>query len=221
MQGTEQTDIKKEEKHILHDADIREPLFDFLEDTFGRIRIIEEKMIGRSRADVILVMEDSLCGVEIKSDADTYERLAGQVKDYDLYYDQNMVVVGTSHAAHIREHVPEYWGIITVEEVDGKLDFYILRDPDRNPKMDPKHKISILWRPELARIQELNGLPKYTQKGKRYVAGKLIEKIPAELLWKQVSDELFERDYNTIGEEIRQFKVTHTFPRRRRKKRKK
>ena len=28
----------------LHDRDIREPLFEFLEETYGRIRILEEKM---------------------------------------------------------------------------------------------------------------------------------------------------------------------------------
>ena len=30
---------------MLHDRDIREPLFDFLEDTYGKIRILEEKKI--------------------------------------------------------------------------------------------------------------------------------------------------------------------------------
>jgi len=36
----------------LHDRDIREPLFEFLEDSFGKIRILEEKTMGRSRADI-------------------------------------------------------------------------------------------------------------------------------------------------------------------------
>ena len=99
----------------LHDRDIREPLFAFLEQTYGKVRILEEKMMGRSRADVIMVMPGALAGIEIKSDADTYTRLARQVKDYDAYFDYNLVVVGTSHAQHIEEHVPEHWGIITVE----------------------------------------------------------------------------------------------------------
>ena len=30
----------------LHDKDIREPLFDFLEAEYGKIRIIEEKTMG-------------------------------------------------------------------------------------------------------------------------------------------------------------------------------
>jgi hypothetical protein len=67
----------KEQKvmSIIRDRDIREPLFDYLEETYGKIRIIEEKMMGRSRADVVMVTEDALYGVEIKSDADTYIRI--------------------------------------------------------------------------------------------------------------------------------------------------
>lgn len=57
-------------------------------------------------------------GIEIKSDADTYTRLERQVADYDLYFDQNIVVVGSTHAGHVAEHVPDYWGIVSVEEYD-------------------------------------------------------------------------------------------------------
>ena len=92
----------------LHDRDIREPLFEFLEETYGRIRILEEKTMGKSRADIVMVTPEYLYGIEIKSDADTYARLARQVKDYDSYYDYNIVVVGSSHALHIEEHVPDY-----------------------------------------------------------------------------------------------------------------
>ena len=91
----------------LKDKDIREPLFDFLEETFGKVRIIEEKQMGRSRADIVMVLEGALAGIEIKSDADTYARLARQVVDYDRFFDYNFLVVGSSHALHAHEHVPE------------------------------------------------------------------------------------------------------------------
>ena len=45
---------------MLYDKDIREPLFDFLEERYGKTRIIEEKQVGRSRADVIMVRPASL-----------------------------------------------------------------------------------------------------------------------------------------------------------------
>ena len=41
----------------IRDKDIREPLFDFLEAEYGKIRIIEEKTMDRSRADVVMVTE--------------------------------------------------------------------------------------------------------------------------------------------------------------------
>ena len=154
---------------MLKGKDIREPLFDFLEDTYGKVRIIEEKTMGRSRADLVMVTENSLVGIEIKSDADTYARLATQVKDYDKYYDCNIAVVGSSHGTHIKEHVPEHWGIITVEEVDGAPDFYMLRKPESNPNMKLENKLKILWRPELALIQEKYGMAKYKEKSKSFV----------------------------------------------------
>ena len=197
---------------ILHDEDIREPLFDYLEERFGKIRILEEKQTGRARADVVMVTEQYLYGIEIKSDADSYARLAKQVKYYDQYYDRNIVAVGSTHAAHIPEHVPEWWGIISVEPAGEELDFYVIREPLDNPKVQPEKKISILWRPELARLLAMNSLPGYRQKSKAFVRKKLLETVPDSLLWPQAMNELFERDYNTIEEEI----VTY---RKRRRKR--
>lgn len=198
---------KSGSKEMLHDKDIREPLFDFLDERYGKNRIIEEKMMGRSRADVVMVTPDALYGIEIKSDADTYARLARQVKDYDRYYDYNYVVVGTSHAMHIREHVPEYWGVITVEIVDGAFVFYVFRKPASNPKVTWKKKLEILWRPELAKLQELNGMPKYREKSKSFVVGKLVEwlqkgRIDEVQLRQQMSEILLERDYHTIAAEL-------------------
>ena len=61
-------------------------------------------------------------------------------------------------------------------------------------------------RPELAHIQEENNLPKYKAKSKAFVQDVLITRVPPETLWREVSDELFERDYNMIAEEIEEFK---------------
>ena len=183
---------------MLYDKDIREPLFEFLEETYGKIRIIEEKIMGQSRADIVMVAPDALYGIEIKSDADTYARLPGQVKDYDRYFDYNIIVVGSSHGLHIREHVPEYWGIITAEKVDGRMDFYFFRKPGTNPKMKWERKLSLLWRPELALLQKWNDMPKYKEKSKTFVCRKIAENSPEEKLKRQVSELLFERDYNEV-----------------------
>lgn len=197
---------------MIYDKDIREPLFDFLDERFGKNRILEEKIIGSSRADVVMVTPEAIYGIEIKSDADTYARLKSQVKDYDKYYDMNFVVVGTSHAAHIEEHVPDYWGIITVEEVDNNLDFYILRHPEPNPKVTWKRKLEMLWRPEIAVLQDIFSMPKYREKSKSFVLSKVLErlengKIDPKEFTLQMNELLIQRDYNSISETLKEYKL--------------
>lgn len=96
-----------------------------------------------------MVTRYGIYGVEIKSDADTYTRLPRQIKDYDRYFDYNYVVVGSSHANHIGEHIPEYWGVISVEYVEGRVDFYRICLPGKSPKVKLRNQLSLLWRREL------------------------------------------------------------------------
>jgi hypothetical protein len=229
---------------MLKDKDIREALFDYLELEYGKTRIYEEKMIGKSRADVYMVITGALIGIEIKSDADTYTRLDSQIKDYDKYFDYNLVVVGSSHASHIEEHVPDYWGIITVDEIEGKADFYFLRQPEHNKKMKIERKLELLWRPELGIILERFGMPKYAGQSKPYVRKKIIEwtktpptkaevtrikraareagvepdipetKLNPEELNDEISELLFERDYEKLLADIKEYQKEKN-PRRR------
>ena len=205
-------------ENVLRDKDIREPLFEYLEENYGRIRIIEEKTMGRSRADVIMVTENALVGIEIKSDADTYARLARQVKDYDRFFDFNIAAVGASHGNHIEEHLPPHWGIITVDTDGGLPDFYTLRKMRPNPKEVLENKLSILWRPELAAILGSYGLPLYPGKSKAYVRKVLLDRIPSPELHRAISNALFERDYTSIDREIRAWKEERA-PKRRRRRR--
>ena len=180
---------------VLLDADIREPLFYYLEQIHGKVRFLEEKVTGKARADVVMVLPDKICGIEIKSDADSYARLAAQVKNYDKYYDENYLVIGSTHAHHAAEHVPEYWGIISVEIIKGEVDFYRIREAKPNPKARLKNKMSLLWKSEFSHILAVNKMPKYAQKSKKFIAEKLMEKVSEDVLHEQISEELFERDY--------------------------
>ena len=193
---------------MTHDRDIREPLFAFLEEKYGKVRFIEEKNMGRSRADIVMVTEGALIGLEIKSDADTYARLARQVRDYDRYFDRNICVAGVSHMGHIEEHLPHHWGIIAAEALpDGRLDFYQARKAQENPKRSLQRKLSLLWRRELNHMLGRNGMPRYAGESKHFVAMKLLSKIPEAALDIQIADELFERDYTTISDEIEAYRA--------------
>ena len=182
-------------ERVLLDADIREPLFDYLEQYYGKVRFLEEKVTGKARADVVMVLPNKICGIEIKSDADSYTRLSAQVKNYDKYYDEKYLVVGSTHALHAAEHVPAYWGIISVELIKGEVDFYRVREARSNPKAKIKNKMSLLWKSEFSHILAKNKMPKYAQKSKKFITEKLLDKVPEEVLHDQISEELFERDY--------------------------
>ena len=52
----------------------------------------------------------------------------------------------------------------------------------------------------------MNRLPRYREKSKEFVQRKLLEKVPETILWQQACEELFQRDYNTINDEIRRFR---------------
>lgn len=226
------------EKQILKDADIREPLFEYLEETYGKVRILEEKNMGRSRADVVMVLTDCLVGIEIKSDADSYTRLKRQVKDYDIYYDKNVVVVGSTHAAHIAEYVPAHWGILSAEQIEGQMDFYWIRTPKDNPNAKLEKKLRFLWRMELTQLQEFFDMPRYKEKSKDFVIKSIVDRtgypedkkgyIATEMLHNHISEILFERDYNTVQERILEYKkeqqknkTVATKPKKRRRRRKK
>lgn len=204
---------------MLYDKDIREPLFEYFEENLGKVRVIEEKRIGKARADVMLVMDGALIGVEIKSDADTYARLDKQVAEYNRCFDKNYVVVGTKHAGHIEEHVPEWWGIITVEESDGKADFYVLREALNNPKSHymffRKRQLDFLWRPELLNIQLKYGLHKYPGKSKLFVRDYIYESVDEDTLKLEITNELFERDYQQMVEKITEYREAHRKVRKR------
>lgn len=206
---------------MLYDKDIREPLFEYMEEKYGKVRILEEKQIGNSRADVLMITEQAIVGIEIKSDADTYARLSRQVKDYNRFFDCNIVAVGSSHALHIKEHVPDWWGIITIEQTEEGVDFYEYRKMGINPDVDMKQQLSLLWRPELVHIQELNQMAAYKQKSKLFVIEKILEKVPKEILQPQIREELFERDYTKILEQINAFRIENGQKKRRARRRRK
>lgn len=190
----------------MYDSDIREPLFDYLDEIYYKNRILEEKRMGRSRADLIMILENEIIGLEIKSDADTYERLKRQAKDYNKFCDKNYIVIGESHLKHVEDHIAKSWGIICASELHSKIHMAEVRPATDNLKCKIDNQIKWMWRPELSRIQQQNHLPKYKQKSKAWVQQKLLEKVPAEILKKQMCEELFERDYTLWAEKLEAYK---------------
>lgn len=176
----------------LKDPDMREPLFDYLDDRYGKIRTIEEKIISGSRADVLGITDGRILGFEIKSDRDTYSRLKTQVKDYEKFCDACWIVAGEKHEKHVAEHVPDYWGILIMRR---DTSIYEMRPAGESPHVRLEDQLSLLWRRELSAVQEKEGIPRYAGRKRSFVYERLIHKVDREDLKRDITDQLFERDY--------------------------
>ena len=126
-------------------------------------------------------------------------RLSRQVKDYDLSYDCNIVVVGSSHGLHIREHVPEVLGRDHGGTCRGWVGFLHSAASGEKSEDELEEKAGRFYGVRSwAQIQEWNGMPKYKDRSKSFVCEKIAEKAadPEEeaLIRRQVSEILFERD---------------------------
>lgn len=181
------------------DKDMREPLFDYLDAEFGKVRVLEEKIIRKSRADVLAITDGAIIGIEIKSDSDTYTRLTTQVKDYDKYCDFCYIAVGESHKLHVSEHVPDYWGILVISS-DGTVTRQREASPNKKAKL--RLQLDILWRPELLNIQLKYGYPKYANKKRTEIYDYLYEHLGEDALKLDLTDQLFERDYTVFDHPI-------------------
>ena len=184
----------------LSDPEMREALFTYLDAKHSKIRVIDEKVIGKSRADFMAVTDGIIVGYEIKSDLDTYVRLKTQVRDYNKYFDVCYAVVGESHQKGILSRIPEFWGVLVISIENGQPNVFELRPADMNPKDVTANKLSLLWKNEIQNIAVKNGLPKYSNKNKKYLLRMLQEMIPPKELMLAFTEELFERDYSIYEE---------------------
>lgn len=181
----------------MKDIDIREVLFDYLDETYGRIRILEEKVIYGSRADAIGIIEDLIIGFEIKSDSDSYQRLRSQIKDYEKYCDKCYLVVGKKHEIHAKEHVPSYWGIIVADENGVTLQ----REALECPKVKIKYQLDMLWRREIDDMVLSLSYPAYKSYSKAKVMERILEKTDKAVLKHLITEILFDRDYTIFDED--------------------
>lgn len=87
------------------DREMRGILIEYLMIKNRHYRIFQEKNIGSSVCDVMLVT-DRLCGFEIKSDSDNFERIGRQVEAYERFFDENTIVVGEKYRDTAAKKVP-------------------------------------------------------------------------------------------------------------------
>lgn len=175
----------------MNDKSIRKILIAYLQSLNNEIRIYQEKSIGNSICDV-MVVSDNLTGYEIKSDLDNYNRLNEQIIQYSRFFDYNYIVVSHKHLQSAQEKVPDFWGIISI--LEDKVN--VVRKASVNQMVKRRSQLSVLWKLELKNILIKNSLPLYAQKEKGYIADKIAASVDSDLLGKQIARELMDRDYS-------------------------
>jgi hypothetical protein len=186
------------ERPMLYDEDIRILLFDYLDRRFPKVRTFEEKNMGHSRSDVIALLPGAIMGIEIKSDADSYTRLATQIKDYDKYFDINFIAVGSSHLARVAEHIPPHWGILLVDQTEEEPIVRQMRPPKINPKVKLKFQLAFMWKRELLLLMKANKIETKAVRSRKNMESRLLAGVPEKVLKRQMCYLLFERDYSVF-----------------------
>lgn len=148
----------------MNDRDVRRALHQrLLMDHHGdsNTLVIDELGLrhGICRVD-IAVVNKFLHGYEIKSDADTLERLPNQIFVYSSVLDRVTLVVGKTHIEKVEISIPDWWGIKAVTPGPrGGINFETYRPVKMNPKIDPLALAELLWRPEVVSILQKLGAP--------------------------------------------------------------
>lgn len=148
----------------MRDRDVRRALFQkVLCDHAGQAdtRVLNELGLkhGAGRVDVAVV-NGHLHGFEIKSDADTLERLPGQIEIYNAVLDKVTLVCGERHAEKARRLIPEWWGVkVAVQGPRQAVHFETVETARVNRDVDPVAVAQLLWRDEVIEILSDMGLP--------------------------------------------------------------
>jgi hypothetical protein len=150
----------------------------------SRAFLVEEMEVcsGRARIDLAVIGEQ-LVGIEIKGPRDDVTRLPGQAKAYSQCFDRVVLIVHESLAAKACDLVPDWWGIISGCEVDGRIRYHVQRRPVMNPSPNLETVLSLLWREEIdALLADLLGASPKPRATKRSIRAELLAQVEPPLL---------------------------------------
>lgn len=155
---------------MLKDCDIRNIFIEELKKNNPQydLRIIEEMAVcdGDARVD-IAVINDILHGYEIKSDADTLERLSLQQKCYDRTFDKISIIVGEKFKDKIDSYIPEHWGIFVITKNNNKFKIRRKRPAKINKNIDASALLELLWKEEIVSLLKNAGIKGLSGKNRR------------------------------------------------------
>lgn len=101
-----------------------------------------------ARIDVVQLGTEFV-GYEIKSDQDTFDRLAKQLHAYNRVFDRLYLVCGPRHIAQALALLPPWWGILRATRgMDSAVELQTVRAAMLNIRQEAFSLASLLWRDE-------------------------------------------------------------------------
>lgn len=143
--------VKRPAKVKIKDKDIRSAFHTKFSQKFssGSIVIDEFNIGDDTRADIVIA-SDFLYGLEIKSEADTLDRLPKQVVGYDHTCDRPGIIVHESHLKGATEIISPWWDIYVATGSPDKVILEHARKGWTSEELNPIVILNLLWRRELA-----------------------------------------------------------------------
>ena len=128
--------MSNETSGILYDKDIREPLFGFLEETYGKVRILEEKRTCSARADVVMItphMKPCISSERIKLMAKKDDKtnvmrvLDGKKIEYRAHsYEPDATMTGEEIAALLHEDADKVFKTLVTQGKSGQYYVFVV-----------------------------------------------------------------------------------------------
>lgn len=145
--------------------------------------------LGESRID-IAVVNGRLHGIEIKSDADTLDRLDSQGQLYGRVFDTVTLVCGSNHLKGAKSRIPKWWGIYTATANEGGgVRLRLVRQVGENPRIDPISLVQFLWKEEILALLAASGRTRGTSgKSRRQLWPLLVAAFPVDELREKVRE---------------------------------
>lgn len=177
------------------DKEIREKLTKDLEADKNNIKVIQELGLGyyNSRIDIAVINQE-LCGYEIKSDRDTFKRLDMQIYSYNNIFDRITIVLGRNKIEKAKEIIPDFWGMIVAFKKDGKLLLKECRKAKLNKNVNLRGLVNLLWRIEIAQVLReaklYKGLSGYSKLG---LSDVVLRELPGDEIKSYVRETLIKR----------------------------
>lgn len=148
---------------------------------------------GRRRIDVA-VLNGSLSGWEIKSDADTLTRLAGQADAYARVFDYVSLVTTERYLDKAMAKLPAWWGVLVAAPEGDAAVIGEVRAAEANDSVQALSLVQLLWREEaMSILRDMGAARGLSGKARWFVWNRLVDEVTLPELKDLVRRQIKER----------------------------